>query len=60
MGLLFGVFLLVFCLGRGDFKHIFDFQKASKKEVIGIVFYMGDHVIEIDEQNFAVPFGMFF
>jgi predicted AAA+ superfamily ATPase len=45
---------------KGDFKHIFDFQKATKKEVIGIVFYMGEHVIEIDEQNFAVPFGMFF
>ncbi len=45
---------------KGDFKHIFDFQKASKKDVIGIVFYMGEHVIEIDEQNFAVPFGMFF
>jgi len=45
---------------KGDFKHIFDFQTASKKNVIGIVFYMGEYVIEIDEQNFAVPFGMFF
>ena len=45
---------------KGDFKHIFDFQKSSKKNVIGIVFYMGEHIIEIDEQNFALPFGMFF
>jgi len=45
---------------KGDFKHIFDFQKSSKKNVIGIVFYMGEHVIEIDEQNFALPFGVFF
>ncbi|CAA6800688.1 MAG: ATPase [uncultured Sulfurovum sp.] len=45
---------------KGDFKHIFDFQKSSKKNVIGIVFYMGEHVIEVDEQNFALPFGMFF
>ncbi|MBU1667298.1 ATP-binding protein [bacterium] len=45
---------------KGDFKHIFDFQTASKKNVIGIVFYMGEHIIEIDEQNFAVPFGIFF
>jgi predicted AAA+ superfamily ATPase len=45
---------------KGDFKHIFDFQKASQKEVIGIVFYRGEHIIEIDEQNFALPFGVFF
>lgn len=45
---------------RGDFKHIFDFQKNSKKDVIGIVFYMGENLIEIDERNFAIPFGMFF
>ena len=45
---------------KGDFKHIFDFQKHSKKDILGIVFYMGDTVIEIDEKNFAIPFGMFF
>lgn len=45
---------------KGDFKHIFDFQKASKKDVIGIVFYRGEHIIEIDEQNFALPFRVFF
>ena len=45
---------------KGDFKHIFDFQKNSKKDILGIVFYMGDRVLEIDEKNFALPFGMFF
>ena len=45
---------------RGDFKHIFDFQKSSTKDILGIFFYMGDVVLEIDEKNFAVPFGMFF
>jgi len=45
---------------KGDFKHIFDFQKHSKKDILGIVFYMGDTVLEIDERNFAIPFGMFF
>jgi len=47
-------------VGKGDFKHIFDFQKSSKKDILGIVFYMGESVLEIDEKNFAVPFGMFF
>ncbi|CAA6824632.1 MAG: ATPase [uncultured Sulfurovum sp.] len=47
-------------IGKGDFRHIFDFQKHSEKDILGIVFYMGDTVLEIDERNFAVPFGMFF
>jgi len=47
-------------VSKGDFKHIFDFQKHSDKDVLGIVFYMGESVLEIDEKNFAVPFGMFF
>ena len=45
---------------KSDFKHIFDFQKSSTKNILGIVFYMGDVVLEIDEKNFAVPFGIFF
>ncbi len=45
---------------KGDFKHIFDFQKSSTKDILGIVFYMGDVVLEIDKRNFAVPFGIFF
>jgi hypothetical protein len=45
---------------KGDFKHIFDFQNSSKKDILGIIFYMGESILEIDERNFAVPFGMFF
>jgi len=45
---------------RGDFKHIFDFQKRSNRDILGVVFYMGESVLEIDENNFAVPFGVFF
>ena len=47
-------------VAKGDFRHIIDFQKHSEKDILGIVFYMGDTVLEIDERNFAVPFGMFF
>ena len=47
-------------VGKGDFRHILDFQKHSEQDILGIVFYMGDTVLEIDERNFAVPFGMFF
>ena len=47
-------------VSREDFKHIFDFQKSSSRDILGIVFYMGDSLLEIDERNFAVPFGVFF
>ena len=47
-------------VNREDFKHIFDFQKSSSRDILGIVFYMGDSLLEIDERNFAVPFGVFF
>lgn len=46
--------------GKDDFKHIFELQKISKKKILGIVFYMGEHVLEIDENNVALPFGIFF
>ena len=45
---------------KRDFKHIFDFQKNSTKDILGIIFYMENVILEIDERNFAVPFGMFF
>ena len=47
-------------VNKKDFKHIIDFQNKTTKEVTGIVFYMGEHVLEIDKKNFAVPFGMLF
>jgi len=49
-----------YSVGRDDFKHIFELQKISKKKILGIVFYMGEHVLEIDENNVALPFGIFF
>jgi len=45
---------------KSDFKHILELQKISEKNILGIVFYMGEHLLEIDERNYAVPFGMFF
>ena len=47
-------------VNKQDFKHIIDFQDKSSKEVIGIILYMGEHILEIDKKNFAVPFGVFF
>jgi len=47
-------------VSKGDFKHIFDFQNNSSKDILGIVFYMGETVLEIDDKNFAIPFGIFF
>jgi predicted AAA+ superfamily ATPase len=49
-----------FSVDKKDFRHILDFQKNSPKDILGIVFYMGERVLEIDEKNFALPFGMFF
>ena len=49
-----------YSVGRDDFKHILELQKISKKKILGIVFYMGDQVLEIDENNVALPFGIFF
>ncbi len=47
-------------VNKQDFKHILDFQNRTQKDVTGIVFYMGEHLLEIDRQNFAVPFGLLF
>ena len=49
-----------FSVDKSDFKHIIEFQKSSPKKVRGIVFYMGDNVLEIDDKNMAIPFGIFF
>lgn len=43
-----------------DFKHIIDFQRCSKQEVFGVVFYMGDNVLWINERCVALPFGFFY
>lgn len=45
---------------KKDFKHIIEFQSKTSKQVLGVVFYMGDHVLEISEGNIALPFGVLF
>jgi len=47
-------------VNKQDFKHIIDFQNKTQKKVLGIVFYMGEQVLEINKQNYAVPFGVLF
>ncbi len=45
------------------FKHIVDFQKKSKKEIVGIVFYAGETILSFgDEQykRYALPLSIFF
>ena len=45
------------------FKHIIDFQKKSKKEIVGIVFYAGETILSFgDEEHkrYAVPLSIFF
>lgn len=44
---------------RKDFKHILDFQKSSSKEVLGVIFYLGDNVLWISDKCVALPFGFF-
>jgi len=40
---------------KEDFKHIIDFQERSSKEILGIVFYSGEHIVGFGEKLFAVP-----
>ena len=47
-------------VNKQDFKHIIDFQSKTSKKVTGIVFYMGEHLLEIDKNNFAIPFSFLF
>lgn len=43
-----------------DFKHIIDFQKSCSLDVFGVVFYMGENVLWINERCVAVPFSFFY
>ncbi len=46
-----------------DFKHIKNFQQKSKKNIIGIVFYTGNMVLDFSKHHqelFAVPFSFLF
>lgn len=45
------------------FKHIIDFQKKSKKDITGIVFYMGESILPFgDKENkrYALPLSVLF
>ncbi len=45
------------------FKHIVDFQKKSKKEIVGIVFYAGETILSFgdkEHKRYAVPLSLFF
>jgi predicted AAA+ superfamily ATPase len=46
-------------VNKDDFKHIIDFQKKSKHNVIGIVFYTGDCTIELSDSLVAIPMSIF-
>lgn len=43
---------------KSDFKHIVDFQKRSRKNIIGIVFYSGEEIVSFGEYLFALPLGI--
>ena len=47
-------------VGKDDFRHIRDYQKKSDKNILGIVFYMGQNILQIDEQCVALPMGYFY
>ncbi|RBQ26511.1 ATP-binding protein [Arcobacter sp. CECT 9188] len=44
---------------KDDFKHIIDFQNRSNSKCLGIIFYNGEMVIELNEDLVAIPFGFF-
>ena len=47
-------------VGKDDFRHIMDYQKSTSREVLGIVFYMGESVLHINDDCVALPFGYFY
>jgi predicted AAA+ superfamily ATPase len=46
-------------VNKDDFKHIIDFQNRLDKHCLGIVFYRGNMVIELDDNLVAIPFDIF-
>lgn len=40
---------------KDDFKHIIDFQQRSSRDIIGIVFYSGEHIVGFSDKLFAIP-----
>lgn len=48
---------------RDAFKHITDFQNREKKEVLGIVFYLGCDILSFSDENYsryALPLNILF
>lgn len=47
-------------VAKDDFRHIIDYQNKSSKDIFGIVFYMGNNVLHINEKCVALPMGYFY
>jgi len=47
-------------VGKDDFRHIREYQKRSSRDVLGVVFYMGENVLHIAEDCVALPMGYFY
>ena len=47
-------------ISKDDFKHIKEYQTKSKEDILGVVFYMGENVLYIDDNCIAIPFGYFY
>ena len=47
-------------VGKDDFRHIIEYQKKSSKDILGIVFYMGENVLHINDNCVALPMGYFY
>ena len=47
-------------VAKDDFRHIIDYQNKSSKDIFGIVFYMGNNVLRINEKCVALPMGYFY
>ena len=47
-------------VSHSDFKHIKDFQKHSKRDIVGIVFYLGDNLLSFDKNCIALPISFFY
>lgn len=47
-------------VGKEDFRHILDYQANSSQKILGVVFYMGENVLHINEQCVALPMGYFY
>ncbi len=47
-------------VSKRNFKHIIDFQCASKREVKGFVIYTGERILPFGQGLYAIPISLFF